>query len=234
HVDDDGVRDRLLIFLPRPEALVLALGHDDRGARVVHTRGDAATQGLLVGALEVSQGLGPDTPDAGVAILGADDLALALVLDVGELQLLAQDVGELVEGDVDLQDVLALALARLPRARLVAFLSSDRISSLPVPLPHPALLLRPEGEARDLDVGDRDGDQILAFTTNHLPVGGVLAQVLADAAPHDGGEPRGIAVNRQRQVLVPCYRTLLPIRQPSRGLRWTVAAPAQVDYPFLG
>ena len=55
-----------------------------------------------------------------------------------------------------------------------------------------------------------------------------------DAAPHDGAEPRVIAVNLQRQVLVPCYRTLLPIRQPSRGLRWTVAAPAQVDYPFLG
>ena len=64
---------------------------------------DLALERLAVRALEVAQRLGADAADAGVAVLRVDDLALALVLDVGELELLAEDGRELVERDVDLE-----------------------------------------------------------------------------------------------------------------------------------
>ena len=64
---------------------------------------DLALERLAVRALEVAERLGADAADARVAILGVDDLALALVLDVGQLELLAEDGRELVERDVDLE-----------------------------------------------------------------------------------------------------------------------------------
>src|SRR5690606_3726796 len=101
HVDDDGVGDRLGLRLPAAVALVVGDRHDDRLVRRVASHRDLPLERLAVGTSEVAERLGTDAADAGVAILGVDDLALALVLDVGELELLAQDGRELVERDVD-------------------------------------------------------------------------------------------------------------------------------------
>ncbi len=69
----------------------------------------------------MAQAVGADGPNAGVAVALGDHLLLATRLDAGQLELLAQDLGQLVEGDVDLEGLvafalagLALALARLP------------------------------------------------------------------------------------------------------------------------
>ena len=107
-------RDRL----PRAVALVVGDGDDDRVLRSKVPLGDQPLQRLAVGALEVAERLGADAADARVAVVGVRDSTLALVLDVGKLELLAEDGGELVERDVDLEDVIArlppgLALAGL-------------------------------------------------------------------------------------------------------------------------
>ena len=96
--------------------------------RVVGAERDLPAQRLLVGALEVAQRLGAGGVDPGVFDLLSDDLLLALALDVGQLELLAEDGRQLVERDVDLEGVLALALAGLlpvpgldrPRRQLLA------------------------------------------------------------------------------------------------------------------
>src|SRR5579859_3644107 len=113
HVDDDGVGDGLGLGLPAPVALVARDGDDDGVRGHVRAHRDLALERLAVRPLEVAQRLGADAADARVAVLRVDDLALALVLDVRELELLAQDGRKLVERDVHLQRVLAGSRARL-------------------------------------------------------------------------------------------------------------------------
>ncbi len=114
--------------------------------RVVGAAGDRALQRLSVGALEVTQRFGTDAADARVAILGGDDAALALVLDRGQLQLFAQDVGQLVERDVDLEHVLAGVLAGLPApSAALRFVAADaRRPTSPSPWPTPPFCLSPK------------------------------------------------------------------------------------------
>jgi hypothetical protein len=52
-------------------------------------------------------------------------------------------------------------------------------------LAHPARLLRPEAEARDLDLGKGDGDEVLALLADELALGQVLAELLLDDAADD-------------------------------------------------
>ena len=114
-VEDDGVGLRQVDRVPGAVELVLADGDDDRVGGVVGVRGDLPLQGLLVGPLEVAEALGAGLADAGVLVLLLDDVGLALGLDAGQLQLLAEDLGELVHGQLDLEDVLAGAVAGLAR-----------------------------------------------------------------------------------------------------------------------
>jgi hypothetical protein len=66
--------------------------------------------------------------------VGVRDLALALVLDVGQLELLAEDAGELLERDVDLEEVVPLAAAEPPTGS----------PGLPSPCPTPPRCLSPK------------------------------------------------------------------------------------------
>src|ERR1019366_8687212 len=122
HVDDDGVGNRLGLGLPAAEALVDRDGHDDRVRGRVRAHRDLPLERLAVRTPEVPQRLGPHAADARVAVFLVDDLALALVFDVGELELFAQDRRELVERDVDLERVLAGRRARLLAVALFAVL----------------------------------------------------------------------------------------------------------------
>src|SRR6188768_1747497 len=138
----------------------------------------------------MAEGLRADAPDPGVAILGGDDAALALVLDRRQFELFAQDVRELVEGDVDFEHVISGVLAGLPRAVFtLGLLATDGIAGLSLTLTDTTLLLVPEGKARDVDLRDWNRDQILALAPEHFALRNVAAQVLANLAANDVAEP---------------------------------------------
>src|SRR6185295_5633128 len=109
---------------------------------------------LLEGAAEVTQRLRAGGADPGVAILVRDDLRGALGLDARQLQLLAHDLGQLLQADLDVEQVLARTIAGLALARLLLTLA-QRIARLPVALPDAALLLVAVLEVRDVDGRDR-------------------------------------------------------------------------------
>jgi hypothetical protein len=60
-----------------------------------------------------------------------------------------------------------------------------RVAGLSFTLAHPARLLRPEAEARDLDLGKGDGDEVLALLADELALGQILAKLLLDDAADD-------------------------------------------------
>ena len=130
----------------RAVALVVGDRDDDGLVRRVRAHRDLALERLAVRAPEVAERLGADAADAGVAILRVDDLALALVLDVGQLELLAEDRGELVERDVDLEHVLAGALARpcLPPSPSSPSSPPTGSPGSPSPCPAPPCCLSPK------------------------------------------------------------------------------------------
>ena len=109
----------------------------------------------------------------------------------GQRELLAEDGRQLVERDVDLERVLALALPRLlaALALLLALATADGVARVAVALARTALLLVAEAEARDVDLRDRDRDEVLALPADELALRDVLAEVLADLAPDDRAEP---------------------------------------------
>ena len=78
------------------------------------------------------EGFGADAADAGVPVAVGGDLRAALGLDAGEVEFLAEDVGEFFEGDVDFEDVLAGLFAALP-----ASCGRPRSPSSPSPAPTP-------------------------------------------------------------------------------------------------
>ena len=55
-------------------------------------------------------------------------------------------------------------------------------------------------EMRDLDVGDRDADDLASLAADHLAVRDVLAQVLAHLPAHDPFEALEVAVDAAGHV----------------------------------
>ena len=110
-VEDDGVELGQRDGVPRAIELVLADGDDQRFLGIVGVGGDLALEGLLVGAFEVAEAFRPGLADAGVLVFLLDDVRAALGLDPGQGELLAEDLGELVHGQLDLEDVMAGCLA---------------------------------------------------------------------------------------------------------------------------
>ena len=141
-VEDDGVELGQGDRVPGAIELVLA-DRDDQGvARVVGVRGDLPLEGLLVGALEVAEALGAGLADAGVLVLLLDDVGPALGLDPGQGEPLAEDLGELVQGQLDLEDVMPGRLAG-PLPRLAVAGAADRGADVAGPLPTPPRFLVP-------------------------------------------------------------------------------------------
>ncbi len=121
---------------PGAVPLVLADRHDQRIVGHVQVRRDLPPQGLHVGAAKVPQRLGPRAANAGIAGLVLLDIGLALGLDPGQFQLVAQDRGQFVERDLDFQDVGARIAAGRTVAVLVFALADGRAGS-PLPCPTP-------------------------------------------------------------------------------------------------
>src|SRR5207244_3685907 len=116
-------------------------GDDLRVVRVVGAERDRPLERLLVGPLEVAEALGSRAVDPRVAVLLGGDRLLAARLDVRELELLAQDLRELGELDVDLEEVLARRVAGAGALTGLAVLA-DRLAGLALALADAALLLR--------------------------------------------------------------------------------------------
>src|SRR5205085_6356888 len=158
-------------------ALVLAYRNDVRILGVVGPAGNAALQCLLVGALEMAQRLGPGGVHAGVLHPRSGEVLLAPVLDARERQLLAEDVGQLVEREIDLERVLPFALAGLAAAVALDRSRRQHRPGRAVALPYPALILVAVLEVGNVDGRNGNGDQVLPLLPDHLPFLDVLAQV---------------------------------------------------------
>src|SRR5664279_1113648 len=168
HVDDHRVRLRQRHAAPRAIALVLFDRDDDGVLRVVRPHRDLATHRLAIGAPEVTQRLRADRANAGVLVFVRDDLLGALGLDPRELELLAHDLGELLHAELDVEQVIARAIASLvTRARLF-FALAERVAGLARTLADAALLLVAVLEPRDVDRRNRDRKRVLALLRDHL------------------------------------------------------------------
>src|ERR1019366_6890406 len=183
HVDNDGVGDRLGLGLPAPEALVARNGHDDRVRRRVGARRDLALERLAVGPPEVPERVGPPPPSPG-------------------------DRRELIERDVPLERVVPRRRPPLPALALFSVgIAAHRIAGIAFALPRSPALAVAEREVRDVDLRDRDRDDVFAVTTDQLALRDVLAQVLPDPAADDRAEARVILVDLQGHR----FRSLTPL-----------------------
>jgi hypothetical protein len=106
--------------------------------------------------------------------------------DARQLQLLAEDRSQLVQRDLDLQHVLARQEARL---------AAERRAEVPLALADPSHLARAEAEAGDLDLRQRDRDEVPPLAADELALRHVLPEVLLDRAAHDLLEPLHVAVD---------------------------------------
>src|SRR5580704_3765667 len=202
-----GVRLRQRRGPPGPIPAILAHRHDDRVLGVVRPGHDLPPQRLAEGALEVAQRLRAGPPDPDVAVLLRDDPLLALGLDAGELQLLAHDLRQLLQRQLDLQGVLARLVAGLAAAVGVGIALAQAVADVALPLPDAAPILAAEAEPGDVDLRQGDGDQVLALAADQLALRDVLAQVLLDLAAHDVAEAAVVGIDPQRHLRSPDPRT---------------------------
>src|SRR5262249_23473258 len=201
-VQDDGDALRLVNFLPGAILLVLADGHDQRLGGVVGAGGDLPLHGALEGALEVAQRLRAALADAGVAVLGGDDVLLAARLDARQGQLLAEDLGHLLHGQLDLEDVAARLVAGLPLA-LAALAAAQGRADGAVAGADAAVVLVAVAELRDVDGRQRDADQVLALLADQLAAADVLAEVALDLAADELAEALVVAFDLLAHGMAP-------------------------------
>src|ERR1019366_3701214 len=174
HVHDAGDAIGLVDFLPTAILFIGADRDDQRIGGVVGSRRDLALPGAFEGAVGVTQRLGPGLADAGVFVLGRDDVLFAFGLDARQSELLAEDVGKFFEGEIDLQDMAA----RLIAGAALAVAAGSLVSI---------------AELRQLDRGDRNADVIAPFFADHLPARNVLGKVGFHLAAHNLAEALMIA-----------------------------------------
>src|SRR5207253_4178728 len=113
-------------------------------------------------------------------------------LDARQGQLLAEDGGQLVHAQLDFQDVAARLVAGSPLA--VGLRRAERLADVAVALAGAAVALVAEAELRNVDLRQRDADQVLALLSNHLAATDVLAQVALHLAADKPAEPLVIAL----------------------------------------
>jgi hypothetical protein len=187
-VEDHGVGAGLGRGLPRAVAPIDSVEDDPRVLRVVGAAEDRAAQRRSIRALEVPQGLGPDRRDAGVATARAVQLVAPLGPDVRQLEGLAEQAGQLLDGELGLEQVLARLVARAPAFRPLAV-------ALAHP-PSPGVV----DEVGQLEVRDRDRDDALALAAEQLLPPEMPAQLFADAAPDDLPEAVDVGLDPGHRV----------------------------------
>src|SRR5262249_42566537 len=151
-------------FLPGAVTDVLALRDDHGIGRVVLAEHDLALERFAEGALEVAEGLGADAAEGRILVLDRRDAVLALGLDARKLQLFGQDLGQLIEAEVDLHDVRAGLGAALGAFALAL---ADDVPFLAVARADAAAVVA-VAKVRQLDAADGDRDEVLAFLADQL------------------------------------------------------------------
>src|SRR5690606_32428550 len=194
HVDDHRVRHRLRLHLPGARARVVGRRGGQRARRVVRACGGLAAQRLLVRPREGAQALRPGALDAAVAVARHGERLGSLGLDTWQLQLFAHQLGELLDGELDLADVVARRIARLAGAIHVA-VGAERRAGFAGPLADAAQVTTAVTEAGQLDLRHGDRDQFLALPPDELAAGDVPLEVLLDLAADDLLEPPAIALD---------------------------------------
>src|SRR5262249_59596619 len=119
-------------------------------------------------------------------------------LDAGQLQLLPEDGGQLLQRDVPLQGVIALALAGLVSVARLYRARAQLLPHLAVALPDAPLLLVPVLEVGNVDEGNGDGDGVLPPLAQHLALLHVPSQIGFDLSADDLFEARVVLVDLQR------------------------------------
>ena len=170
--------------LPAAKPLVL-FGGDDHGViGVVDAAGDLAFEGFLIGSFEVAERVRALSADRLVPILSGSDRVLALGLNAGEFEFLAQHIGQFGNRDFDLANVLTGVAPRLSLA--VGILSgAEWLADFAVSLSGPAGAFVAVDKVGDVDAGDGDADGFSPFAAEHLAMVDVLLEVLADLAADD-------------------------------------------------
>ena len=105
-----------------------------------------------------------------------------------------EDRGQLVHGQLDLEDVLPGCIAGA-RARLAVARAADRRADVARALAHSAAVLGPVAELGDLDLRQGDRDELAPGLADQLAVRDVLTQVGLDLAPDDLLEPIGVTID---------------------------------------
>ena len=194
-VEDDGVELGQGDRVPGAVELVLADRDDQRVVGVVGVGGDLPLEGLLVGALEVAEALGAGLADAGVLVLLLDDVGPPLGLDPGQGQPLAEDLRPARPGSARPRGCDARAPRRPPAPASPSPERPIGVPTSPGPLADPAAVLGPVAELGDLDLRQRDRDELAPGLADHLAVGDVFPQVGLDLAPDDLLEPIGVTLD---------------------------------------
>ena len=91
----------------------------------------------------MAQAFGTGLADAGVLVLLLDDVGPALGLDPGQGEPLAEDLGELVQGQLDLEDVMPGRIAGLAGPASPSPERPIGVPTSPGPCPTPPRFLGP-------------------------------------------------------------------------------------------
>src|SRR5207249_4743127 len=134
----------------------------------------------------------PGLADARVLVLGGDDILLAARLDAGQLQLLAEDLGELFHRQLDFEDMAAGLIAG---ARVVALGRGERLARIALALADPARTLLAVAELRDVDLRQGNRYQVVPLLADHLAAADVLAQIRFHLAADDFSKALVIALD---------------------------------------
>ncbi len=168
------------------------------------------------------QRLGPRAADAGVAGFLVDDVRFAFGLDPRQFQLVAHDLGQLFQRNFDLQDMAAGIAAGLAACRLHPGVArADRVALFAVALTDAARAVLAVAKVRHVELRDGNADQIAPLAADHLAVGHVFPQVLANFAPYDLLETRLVSVDFDKHgpfslLRAPWFRMGLPRRSECR------------------
>src|SRR2546422_5534381 len=150
---EDGIRDVAVTGVQTCALPISSSGPTRRcSSRPVDAGGDGALEHLLVGPLEVPETFGAAGGDAYVSRLLHPEIFLAARFDSREFELFPEHLGELVEGDVHFEDMVAWRVSRLPRPPVRIGGAQDR-PHLAVTLADPSDLAVTENELGDRDLG---------------------------------------------------------------------------------
>ena len=159
----------------------------------------------------MAQALRPGLADAGVFVFLFDDIGPPLGRDPRQGQFFAQDGGQVVHGQLDLEDVMPGRIAG-PGAAVAVARAADGRTDVARALAHSAPVLGPVAKLGDLDLRQGDRNELAPGLADQLAMRNVLTQIRLDLAAHDLFEPIGVMIdfsNHGYIVLASGYRGVL-------------------------